>query len=113
MPHVKTGKLRALGITSAQRATALPALPTVAESLPGFEANVWYGLAAPAGTSRGIIQRLNNELVAAMRNPNLRERMIVADYEPADMGPEKFGAFIKSEIVKWGKAVKISGAHAD
>jgi tripartite-type tricarboxylate transporter receptor subunit TctC len=113
MPHVKTGKLKALGITSAQRASALPALPTVAESLPGFEATVWYGLAAPAGTPREIIRRLNNELTAIVKNPALRERMIAADYEPAIMSPEQFGAFIKSEIIKWGKAVKISGARAD
>ena len=113
MPHVKTGKLKALGITSAQRASALPALPTLAESLPGFEATVWYGLAAPAGTPREIIRRLNSELASIVKNPALRERMIAADYEPAIMSPEQFGSFIKSEIAKWGKAVRISGARAD
>jgi tripartite-type tricarboxylate transporter receptor subunit TctC len=113
MPHVKTGKLRALGITSAKRATALPDLPTIAETLPGFEATVWYGIAAPAGTPRPIIQRLNSEIAAVVKNPALRERLIAADYEPAVGTPEEFGAFIKSEIVKWARAVKISGARAE
>ena len=113
MPHVKTGRLKALGITSPQRATALPELPTVAERLPGFDAMVWYGLAAPAGTPRGIVHRLYSELAAVVKDRALRERMIAADYEPAIMDPGQFGAFIKSEIVKWGKAVKLSGARAD
>ena len=113
MPQVKAGKLKALAITSAKRVSAQPSLPTVAETLPGFEATVWYGLAAPAGTPRPIINRLNTELAAVVRNPTHRDRMIAADYEPAVMTPEQFGAFIKSEIAKWGKAVKISGARAE
>jgi tripartite-type tricarboxylate transporter receptor subunit TctC len=113
MPHVKMGKLRALGISSAKRATGLPDLPTLAETLPGFEATVWYGIAAPTGTPRPIIQRLNSEIAAVVKNPALRERLIAADYEPAVGTPEEFGAFIKTEIVKWGRAVKISGARAD
>ncbi len=113
MPHVKVGKLKALSISSAKRASALPNLPTVAETLPGFEATVWYGLAAPAGTPRPIIQRLNSEVLAVIKNPVHRDRLIAADFEPAVTTPEQFGAFIKSEIVKWGKAVKISGARAD
>ena len=113
MPLVKAGKLKALAITSAGRVAAQPSLPTVAETLPGFEATVWYGLAAPAGTPRPIIARLTTELAAVVKNPTHRDRMIAAEYEPALMTPEQFGAFIKSEIVKWGKAVKISGARAD
>ena len=113
MPHVKTGKLKALSITSAKRATALPDLPTVAETLPGFEATVWYGIVAPAGTPRAIVTRLNRELAAIAKRPTMRERMIASDYEPALSTPEEFGAYIKSEIVKWGRAVKISGARAD
>jgi tripartite-type tricarboxylate transporter receptor subunit TctC len=113
MPHVKMGKLRALGISSAKRATGLPDLPTLAETLPGFEATVWYGIAAPTGTPRPIIQRLNSEIAAVVKTPALRERLIAADYEPAVGTPEEFGAFIKTEIVKWGRAVKISGARAD
>ena len=113
MPHVKTGRLKALGITSAQRVSSLPALPTVAEALPGFEASAWFGLAAPAGTPRGIVRRLGSEITAIVNSAVLRERMIAADYIPMLMSPDEFGAFIKSEIVKWGEAVKISGARAD
>jgi tripartite-type tricarboxylate transporter receptor subunit TctC len=91
----------------------LPNLPTVAETLPGFEATVWYGLAAPAGTPREIIRRLNTEVNEVLKNTAHRERLIAADYEPAPGTPEQFGAFIKSEIVKWAAAVKISGARAE
>ncbi len=113
MPHVKAGKLKALSISSAKRVSPLPNLPTVAETLPGFEATVWYGLAAPARTPRAIIQRLNAEVAAVVNNPVHHKRMIAADFEPAVTTPEQFGAFIKSEIVKWAAAVKISGARAE
>jgi tripartite-type tricarboxylate transporter receptor subunit TctC len=113
MPHVKSGKLKALAITSAKRAAALPDLPAVAETTPGFEATVWYGLVAPAGTPRAVVTRLNRELATIVQNPSIRERMVTADYEPAVGTPEAFGAYIKSEIVKWGRAVKISGARAE
>jgi len=113
MPHVKTGKLKALSISSTKRVSTLPNLPTVAETVNGFEATVWYGLAAPAGTPRAIIDRLNREVQAVVTNPAHRGRMIAADFEPAQTTPEQFGAFIKSEIVKWAAAVKISGARAD
>ena len=113
MPFVKTGKLKVLAITSAKRTSGLPDIPTVAEDIPGFEATVWYGLVAPAGTPRPIIDRLNGEIAAAVKNPAMRERLLAADYEPAVGTPEQFGAFMKSEIDKWGRAVKISGARAD
>lgn len=113
MPFVKANRLRAIAITSARRSSGLPALPTVAEVLPGFEATVWYGLVAPAGTPRPIIDRLNSEIATAVKNPAFRERLIAADYEPAVGTPEQFGAFMKSEIEKWGRAVKISGARAE
>jgi len=113
MPFVKAGKLKVLAITSAKRASGLPAIPTVAEIIPGFEATVWYGLVAPVGTPRAIIDRLNNEISTAVKNPAMRERLIAADYEPTVGTPEQFGVFMKSEIEKWGRAVKISGARAD
>ena len=113
MPFVKTGKLKALAITSAKRTSGLPDMPTVAETIPGFEATVWFGLVAPAGTPRPIIDRLNSEIAAAVKNPAMRERLLASDYEPAVGTPEQFSAFMKSEIEKWGRAVKISGARAD
>lgn len=113
MPFVKQGKLRVLAITSAKRATVLPDIPALAEDIPGFEATVWYGLVAPAGTPRPIINRLNSEIAKAVKSPAVRERLLAADYEPAVGTPEQFAAFMKSEIEKWGRAVKISGARAD
>jgi tripartite-type tricarboxylate transporter receptor subunit TctC len=113
MPFVKQGKLRVLAITSAKRATALPDIPALAEDIPGFEASVWYGLVAPAGTPRPIINRLNSEIAKAVKSPAVRERLLAADYEPAVGTPEQFAVFMKSEIEKWGRAVKISGARAD
>jgi tripartite-type tricarboxylate transporter receptor subunit TctC len=113
MPFVKAGRLRAIAITSARRLAAQPVLPALAETLPGFEASVWYGLVAPSGTPRPIIERLNGEVATAVRNPALREKLIAADYEPAVGTPEHFGSFMKNEIEKWGRAVKISGAIVD
>ena len=113
MPFVKAAKLRAIAITSAKRASTLPALSTVAEVIPGFEATVWYGLVAPAGTPRAIIERLNSEIATAVKAPALRERLIAADYEPAVGSPEQFAAFMKLEIDKWARAVKVSGARVE
>jgi tripartite-type tricarboxylate transporter receptor subunit TctC len=111
---VKAGKVKPLGVTSARRVAKLPDVPTVAESaLPGYEASVWYGVVAPAGTPRDIVQRLNQEIARILANPMHHDRMIGADFEPTTSTPEQFAAFIKSETVKWAKVVKASGAHAE
>ena len=114
VPVVKSGKVRALGVTSAKRIAKLPDVPTVAESaLPGYEASVWYGVVAPAHTPREIVQRLNTEIAKIVATPAHRERMLAGDFEPTTSTPEQFGAFIKSETAKWGKVVKASGAKAE
>jgi tripartite-type tricarboxylate transporter receptor subunit TctC len=114
VPMVKAGKVKPLGVTSAKRVAKLPDVPTVAESaLPGYEASVWYGVVAPAGTPRDIVQRLNQEIARILANPMHHDRMIGADFEPTTSTPEQFAAFIKSETVKWAKVVKASGAHAE
>lgn len=114
MPHVQSGKLRALAVTSATRMSTLPNIPTVDESgIKGFEAAVWYGLVAPARTPRSVIDLLNTEIVKIIRNPGHREKLIANNFEPATSTPEQFQAFIKSEIDKWGRAVKLSGATAE
>jgi tripartite-type tricarboxylate transporter receptor subunit TctC len=114
VPMVKAGKVKPLGVTSARRVAKLPDVPTVAESaLPGYEASVWYGVVAPAGTPRDIVQRLNQEIARILANPTHHERMIGADFEPTTSTPEQFAAFIKSETAKWAKVVKASGAHAE
>jgi len=110
MPHVKGGKLRAIAVTSAQRSPAAPDLPTVAESLPGFEAIAWNGLLAPANTPREIIARLSAELRTAMEQPEVRERFEAQGFAAAWNTPEAFAGFIHAEIDKWAKVVQVSGA---
>jgi tripartite-type tricarboxylate transporter receptor subunit TctC len=114
VPMVKAGKVKPLGVTSAKRVAKLPDVPTVAESaVPGYEASVWYGVVAPAGTPRDIVQRLNQEIARILANPTHHDRMTSADFEPTTSTPEQFAAFIKSETAKWAKVVKASGAHAE
>ncbi|HWI13573.1 MAG TPA: tripartite tricarboxylate transporter substrate binding protein [Burkholderiales bacterium] len=114
VPMVKAGKVKPLAVTSAKRVAKLPDVPTMAESaLPGYEASVWYGVVAPAGTPRDVVQRLNKEIARIVANSAHRERMTSADFEPTSTTPEQFAAFIKSETAKWAKVVKASGAHAE
>lgn len=114
MPFVKTGKLRALAVTSAKRIAPLPDLPTVAESGPkGYEASVWYGIVAPAGTPQEIIERLHVEIDRIISQPSTRDRMIAGYYEPATMGPQRFADYMKSEIDKWAKVVKSAGVKQE
>ncbi len=114
MPSVKAGKLTALAVTSAKRMTELPQIPTLAESgLPGYEASVWYGLAAPAKTPQAIVVRLNTEINKILQDRDVRQKLLANDFEPAGSTPEQFDAFIKAETAKWAKIVKSSGAKAD
>jgi len=114
LPHVKDGKLRALAVTSAKRSPATPELPTVDEiALPGFEANTWHGVVAPAGTPAAIVARLNREIVAILHLPEVVERLSAQGAEPVGSTPEEFAAYIRSETVKWAKVVRESGAKAE
>ena len=114
MPHVRSGKLRALAVTSAKRSTAAPELPTVAEAgLPGFEAIAWNGLLAPVGTPREVLARISTELRSAMEQPDVRERFEAQGFAVAWSTPETFSAFIGTEIDKWARVVKTSGATVD
>jgi len=114
MPFIKAGRLRAIAITSAKRYPGLPDLPTVAESgVPGYEATAWFGVVAPAATPRQIVTRLNSEINRAVNLPDMKERFALQGAIPAPGSPEDFGAWIRSEIVKWGKVVKASGARVE
>ena len=114
MPHIKTGRLRALAMTGSQQSAAGPGVPTIAESgLPGFETYGWYGVLAPAGTAPPIIARVHGAIIKAMAAPEVMER-IVADGSEAVAGtPEQFADYIKRDIPKWAKVIKESGARAD
>ncbi|MBI3918937.1 MAG: tripartite tricarboxylate transporter substrate binding protein [Betaproteobacteria bacterium] len=114
IPQIKTGRLRAIAVTSAKRSPLLPAVPTVSESgLPGFEVNSWYGLFGPAGLPAALRTRLNGDVVAILGDADLKERLATLGAEPGPMPADEFGRFVRSEIAKWAKVVKASGASAD
>ena len=113
LPHAKTGKLRALATIGAERSRAAAELPTVAETLPGFEVNNWIGLFAPAGTPAPIVQRWNAEVLRIMQLAEIQARLPVEGARFAPNSPEQFAQFVKSEIAKWASVVKASGARVD
>ncbi|HSQ04533.1 MAG TPA: tripartite tricarboxylate transporter substrate binding protein [Burkholderiales bacterium] len=110
LPHITTGRLRALGVTSLQRSTAAPDIPTLAESgFPGFEAVTWIGAVAPAGVAQPIVSRLNTELTEIMHERQVRERLEAQGAEPITDTPEAFAAYIRDEIRKWATVVRQAG----
>jgi tripartite-type tricarboxylate transporter receptor subunit TctC len=112
-PHTKSGRLRGLAVTGAQRSAVLPELPTIAESgLPGYEMMNWLGLFAPAGTPRAIVDRLSTEALHIVRAPDIVARMHAQGAEPSPLGPEEFGAFVKTDVEKWAKVVASTGMTA-
>jgi tripartite-type tricarboxylate transporter receptor subunit TctC len=114
MPHVKSGKLAPVAVTSAARSQALPELPTIAESgVPGYEASTWYGVLAPAHTPGAAVARLHENIVRILAVPETRERLADQGFEPVGSSPEEFGAYIKSEIAKWGKVISDAGIRAE
>jgi tripartite-type tricarboxylate transporter receptor subunit TctC len=113
-PQVKAGKLRALAVTTARRSPLAPDLPTMAEAgLPGFDITTWYGLMAPAGTPSAIVAKWNAEVTKILNAPDVKERLAAQGAEAAPMTPDQFAAFIKSEIPKYARIVKASGAKVD
>lgn len=110
MQYIRNGKVRALGVTGLKRISAMPEVPTIAESaLPGYEATQWFGLLAPAGTPRPIIDRLYQEALRAIRIQDTRERFAVEALEPVGSAPDEFAAYIAGEMNKWGKVIKAAG----
>jgi tripartite-type tricarboxylate transporter receptor subunit TctC len=107
--HIKTGKLRALGVTAPKRIAALPDVPAIAETVPGYSADVYYGIAAPKGTPAEIIAKLNGALNEALKDPKLVARIKELGAEPMPMSPAEFGKLVKSETDKWAKVVKSTG----
>jgi tripartite-type tricarboxylate transporter receptor subunit TctC len=114
IPHVRSGRLRALGVTTAKRTQALPDTPTIAEAgLPGYESVQWSGLLAPAGTPREIVTALHKEVIAILHTPEARERLAGIGTEMVGSTPEEFAAFIKSETAKWAKVAKAAGIEPE
>lgn len=113
-PHIKSGRMRAYGVTSPKRSAGAPEIPTIAESgLPGYEAVQWYGVLAPAATPRPIITRLHGEVVKVLQQPNVKELLSKDGAEPVGSTPEQFAAFIKDETTKWAKVVKDAGIQPE
>ena len=115
MPHIKSGKLKALAVTSSQRSAALPDVPTIEEAgkLKGFEASSWFGLLAPAGTPNDVVQRIQQETAKALNTPAIKEKMLAQGAIPSGNTPQEFAKLIDSEIRKWAQVVKASGAKVD
>jgi tripartite-type tricarboxylate transporter receptor subunit TctC len=110
--HIKSGKIRALAVSTAKRSGLLPDLPTVSEAgLKGFEANNWYGLLAPAKTPPAVIARLNKEAIAVLNLPDVKEMLFKQGLDVAPSTPEAFGAYIKSEKAQWEKVIKAAGLY--
>src|SRR5690606_11991129 len=112
-PNIKAGKLKALAVTTLQRSPFLPDAPPVADTLKGFSIDTWWGLVAPAGTPPDVVQKLNQAFVTALRSPESKTRFAMLMAEPVPSSPEEFGAFMKSELAKYEKVVKASGAKVD
>ncbi len=114
LPHIKAGKLKALGVASAGRSTALPDVPTFAEAgFPDFKVSVWWGVMGPAGMPKEIVNQLNREIVAGLASPEMSGRLQTMSAQPIGGTPEQFAAFFAAETKRWAPIVKASGAKAD
>ena len=110
-PYIKSGRLRALGVTTAKRSPLLPDIPAIAETVPGYDLAGWYGVLAPAGTSNDIVNRFHAEIRKIMTSPQMQERYAALAIEPVERTPAQFGEYVKSELGKWGKIIQLSGTR--
>ena len=112
--HVRAGKMKALGVTTARRSALAPEVPSIAEAgVPGYDLSVWFGVLAPAGTPREILQRLNAEIVKILQSADVKERFFKQGVDVQTSTPEQFDAFVKSEVGRWAKVIKDAGIRAD
>jgi tripartite-type tricarboxylate transporter receptor subunit TctC len=111
--HIKAGRLKLLAVTDSQRSPALPDTPTMAESLPGYEFNNWYGLMAPAGTPRPVIEALNAEVGRILGLPDVKEKLSGLGADPMPSTPERFAAVLKADAEKWGRIIRQAGVRAE
>jgi tripartite-type tricarboxylate transporter receptor subunit TctC len=113
LPHIKAGKLRALGVTSDKRSSAVPDVPAIAETLPGFGIVSWQAIFAPAGVPQPVVDRLSAELIKAVKDPDTTAKLVAQGIEPGGMTPAELGAFQKSEVEKWARVIKAGNIKLD
>jgi tripartite-type tricarboxylate transporter receptor subunit TctC len=113
LPHIKAGKLRALGVTSEKRSPSLPDVPAIAEVLPGFAIVSWQAVFAPAGVPQPIVDKLATEMIKAINDPEIKSKLVAQGVDPSGMTPTELAAFQKSEIEKWGKVIKAGNIKVD
>jgi tripartite-type tricarboxylate transporter receptor subunit TctC len=113
LSHVRSGKLVGIAVTSAKRSPTAPEIPTIGETFPGVEASAWYGVLAPAGTPKAIVNRLNADIHKSLQDAAVVKRLAAVGFEITYGTPEQFSAYIQSEIKKWAKVVKASGAKPE
>jgi tripartite-type tricarboxylate transporter receptor subunit TctC len=113
MPHIKGGKVRALGVTSAKRASSLPEVPAIAENLPGFDVVSWQAIFAPAGVPKPIVDKLSGELIKAVQDPDIKSKLLAMGVEPGGMTPAELAAFQQAEVTKWAKVIKEANIKVD
>ena len=114
LPHIKSGKIRAIAVTSMQRSPAMPEVPTMAESgIPGYDVKHWFGVLAPAGTDRRTLERLHGEFVAVLRMPDVVDAFAKAGADPLSNTPREFDAYLRSEIARWTKVIRAAGVKAE
>jgi len=111
--HVKAGRVRALGVGAKQRIAALPDVPPIADTLPGYEARGWNGILAPAGTPKPVIERLNREIVKVVRSPEFNQILVSEGATPVGNTPAEFDAVIRADVKKWAKIIKEAGIRAE
>lgn len=109
LPHIRSGKLKALGVTTAKRSPAAPEIPAIGESLRGFDASTWYGILVPAGTPPEVIKKINSELVRITKTPEIKEKLLAQGLQPVANTPEQFAAILKEDSQRWTKLVKDAG----
>jgi tripartite-type tricarboxylate transporter receptor subunit TctC len=111
--HVNAGRLRPLAVSTSKRLAVFPDVPTVAETVPGYEATQWYGVLAPTGTPAAVVSRLNREIDTGLKDPRIQERLVAGGSEPFASTPEEFSAFIKAEIARWAPVIKAAAIRVD
>jgi tripartite-type tricarboxylate transporter receptor subunit TctC len=109
LPHIRAGKLKALGVTTAKRSPVAPEIPAIAEALPGYDTSTWYGILAPAGTPPEVVRKIHGELVRITQSPEMKERLLAQGLQPVANTPEQFAGILKADVQRWTKLVKDAG----